>query len=96
MSEQVRQILDTRLATQWGVLTPIIWDDVDYIPEVGTQFIRCTLDGIASEILSMSCQREFYLLTIQVFTVAGKGSSFNLELADQLVEIFFRTPDSHI
>ncbi len=89
MSDRVRQILENQLSVEWGATTPIAWDDFEYKPIPGTDFIRCTLDGVDSETLAMKCQREHYLLSIQVFTEAGLGANNNMLLADTIMGIFF-------
>jgi len=87
-SNTVRQLLETRLNSEWGASTVIFWDDSNKVPKTGVPYIRCTLDGIDSENLSITCVRDFDLLTIQVFTPKGAGAGANLLLCDELVRIF--------
>lgn len=89
-SDAVRLILERRLATEWGSRTPIHWDDTNDKPVVGVAFIRCTLDGIDSEPISMNCDRDFDLFTIQVLTPKGLGSENSWELSDEVARIFRR------
>ena len=96
MSNTVRQILEDQLIAEWGATTPITWDDFNRNPAVGINFIRCTLDGIGASPLSLKCQREDYLLTIQVFTKAGEGPKTNMLLADELKRIYLGFSSGHL
>lgn len=87
-SEAVREIVETRLNDQWAAATPIAWDNVDYKPQPGVSFIRCIIEGTFSEIMSMTCQREYYQLEVQILTPSGEGTKKNMELADQVNAIF--------
>lgn len=87
-SDAVREIIETRLADEWGATTPIDWDNVDYKPSNGNSFIRCIIEGTFSEIVSIGCQREFYQLEIQVLTPQGDGTKQNMVFADQLMAMF--------
>ncbi len=96
MSDKVRQILENRLNSEWASRTPISWDDFKYNPIVGVEFIRCTLDGIFADTLSLRCQREQYLFTIQVFSPYGDGASGNMVLTDQLTDIFLGFSEEYL
>ena len=87
-NNSVRQILEARLNTEWAGRTPIYWDDINDRPQVGVPFIRCTLDGIDSENISIGCQRDYDLFVIQVFTPKGAGTESNFLLCDALTTMF--------
>ena len=89
MSDQiVSGILENRLNDEWGSLTPIAWENVEYTPSRGVAFIRPILDGIDAINLSVHCQRYFYLFTIQVFTPASESTQNNLMYVDAIKNIF--------
>lgn len=87
-SNKARRILESRLADKWGNTTPIYWDDINDKPVPGQAFIRCTLDAVDSETISIKCQRNYDTFSIQVFTPKGSGSEDNFALCDSLVQIF--------
>ncbi len=89
MSNEVRQILEDQLILAWGTTTPITWDDDPRVPRLGVDFIRCTLDGLDAQNISIKCQRENYLFTVQVFTKADKGSESNMALVDLIKKTYF-------
>lgn len=93
-SDAVRQILEERLATEWGVRTPIAWDNTDYTPEEGTPFIKCMIEGTTSEPKTGKCQREFYQMEIQILTPKGSGTGENMTMGDDLVAMFFGFAES--
>ena len=88
MSNEVSQILEDRLIAEWNARTPITWDETGRKPTVGVDFIRCTLDEIDAETISIGCTREYHLFTIQVFTKADKGRSDSMTLTAELKRIF--------
>lgn len=95
-ADAVRQILEQHLSDIWGVVTPIAKDNVDYTPVIGTPFIRTTLDGIYSDILSFRCQREYYQFTVQVLVPANTGSSDCFEKADLIAAGFINYVNGYL
>lgn len=87
-NETVSTILETRLKTEWGVTTPIWFDNVDYKPEEGTAYIKPSLEGTISENKGPSCTRKHYMFRIAVITPQGEGDSPNSILCDTLETIF--------
>lgn len=92
--DTVRQILEGRLATEWGMTTPIGWDDSDFVPEEGVPHIKPMIEGTDAEPKTQKCQREFYQMKIEVLTPKGSGTGPNMALGDALVAIFFGYAES--
>lgn len=92
----VRKILEEKLETDWASRTPIYWDSTNDKPIPGAAFIRATLTGVDSETISMSCQRDFDLFVIQVFTPKGLGADSNFALCDALVAMYRGYSDGNL
>ncbi len=88
-TEAVRAILEARLQTEWGVTTPIVWDNVNYTPKLGTPYIDCQLEGVFSVIKSAKCQRKHYLFTIDVYTPSNTTAKTAMEHTDTLETMFY-------
>lgn len=89
MSEEyVRRVIEERIQSIWGSTTPIAWDDSEFKPSAGVAFIRPFFESISSENIAIKCERNYYLLTIEVNTPKGIGSSQNLQYADTLKNAF--------
>ena len=87
--EHVRKAIEERLATIWGSTTPIAWDDdSQFTPKKGEDFIRPSFECIGSSNIAIKCERNNYLLTIEVNTVKGKGSGTNLRHSDTIKDGF--------
>jgi len=88
-TEAVRAILEARLQTEWSTTTPIVWDNVNYTPVIGTPYIDCHLEGVFSVIKSSSCQREHYLFTIDVYTPGNITAKTAMVYTDTLEAMFY-------
>lgn len=89
MSEEaVRSLLETELATVWGVRTPIAWDNVQAVIDQGIAHIEPTLDCILSETISKACQRDTYLFTIVVRVPVDTGTAEVIGHTDLLKDTF--------
>lgn len=88
-SEAVRAIIEAKLTIGWAATTPITWDNVDRIPTPGTDFIACLMSCVNTETKGLTCQRESYIVTIEVYTPHGEGTTGNMVLADTLTAMFF-------
>lgn len=92
--EQTTRLLEKRLKDNWA-LTPIAFDNVEYVPKRGEAFIRATITQTLSELTSIPTDgygsgnyREYGLLTLQVFTPKNEGSRPNAVLADGLAALY--------
>lgn len=86
--QEVNAILQQHLETEWASRTDIAWDNVEYVPTNGVEFIRPTLHGVFSERKGMKCLREYYTFAIQVFTAHDSATKNNFDRVDELLEIF--------
>ncbi len=84
----VNDILQRRLKDKWADQTPIVYDNMNYKPVRGKAFIRCVLDAVESQQMSMLCTRTEYLFTVQVFTPSDEGVDNNLTLSDDVIAAF--------
>lgn len=89
---KVHQLVEERLAAEW-LSTPIVWDNKEYIPKRGEEFIRIVLTQTLSTLTTAAeygkgNYRENGLITIQVFTQKNKGARGNVVMADELASIF--------
>ena len=93
MFETVTQTLERRLQNNWA-LTPIAFDNVEYVPRRGEAFVRGTITQTLSEMTTIPANnsegnyREYGLLTIQVFTPKNEGSRPNAVLADGVAALY--------
>ena len=91
--EKVHQLVEERLETEWAARTPIAWDNKEYIPQRGTDFLRIVLTQTLSQLTTAAeygkgNYREYGLITIQVFTQKNKGARGNVGLSDAVADIF--------
>lgn len=93
MYETITQALEKRLQDNWA-LSPIAFDNVEYVPRRGEAFIRATITQTSAEATTIPANnqegnyREFGLLTIQVFTPQNEGSRPNAVLADGVAALY--------
>lgn len=88
-NEAVRGIVESKLEADWASLTPIVWDNQDYSPLIGVSFIRTKIEGVFSEPRSPGCQREHYLMTVEVYTPSNTGAAANMAMADIISAMFY-------
>jgi hypothetical protein len=91
--EKVYQLVEERLEAEWAGQTPIAWDNMEYIPKRGEDFIRLAITQTLSELTTAAeygsgNYREHGLITVQVFTQKNKGARDNIKLSDQVANIF--------
>lgn len=97
MSEDtVRQIIESKLSSFWGVTTPISYDNVNYKPSRGVSFINCEIEGTGSNIKSFACTRDNYRLTIEVNTPIGDGTKSNNDFCVLLRDEFLFYQSGHL
>lgn len=83
----VRGIVETKLATLIGTYK-VFWDNMHFKEVPGTPFIACTIDCVYSNLIAIRCQREVYLIEIQILTPFGEGTLRNLQIADSIKDGF--------
>ena len=91
--QKVHELVGERLEAEWASRTPIVWDNMEFIPTRGTDFIRIVLTQTLSTLTTTAeygkgNYREFGLITVQVLTQKNKGAGENLELSDAIANIF--------
>lgn len=96
MSDPVATILEGRLETIWGSRTIIEYDNVSIKHGDGESFIRPMLSNVSSEAKSLSCQRESYLFTVQIFTERGEGTDENSGHAILIKNSFFNYVEGNL
>lgn len=88
MFSDANSIIERRLDANWTA-TPIQYDNVRYIPAIGTAFIRMQIEWATANVVSIGgrIKAEGYVL-LSIFTPAGEGTSVPLGYADTLASLF--------
>lgn len=98
----MNQLVETRLASQWGVTTPIRYENVEFTPPDGSAWIAVSLKESDSQKITLGSgaqvRRTVGTLFIEIFTPVGIGSLQSRTYADSLKEIFkdYRASGLHI
>lgn len=88
MSEEiVRNIIETRLQDNW-VLTDIDWDNIKYVPKIGTAFITPMIDESDAEVKGLGCIKRTYTLLIEVRAPRNKGTAVVNSYIEALKTLF--------
>lgn len=84
----------TRLAANWST-TPIVYDNIDYIPDVATPFIYCginiadeSLKNLASPGYNGAMYRKYGYIDINILTPSNQGVGVGIGYADTISSIF--------
>lgn len=84
---EINNSFSQRMAT-WTE-TPIAWDNMDYIPTKGQEWIRCTLLPSTSENNELGVSKIHYgIFWIQIFIPKLTGTGRAYELANMLDALF--------
>lgn len=84
---EINNSFSQRMAT-WTE-TPIAWDNTDYIPTKGQEWIRCTLLPSTSENNELGTSKIHYgIFWIQIFVSKLTGTGRAYELANLLDALF--------
>lgn len=91
--QAAEELITEYFTAQWAKQTPIAWDDVQYTPEQGKEFVRLTCrynEGGQRTLGSIGSRQFGYdgVLMIQVATPEGKSGQRNRELVRQALTIF--------
>lgn len=79
------------LNNQWNNETPIAWDNVEFSPTTGSEYISVFVDPADENPVSVGSQNLYRIigeLVIPVYTEQGIGTARNDELADKVSNIF--------
>lgn len=92
MFELASQLIEKRLQDNWTD-TPIAFDNVEYVPVVGSPFVRLTISQTTSVLKTFATYgegmyQEFGLIIVQVFTPRNDGTHPNNVLADKIADLF--------
>ena len=90
MYQDIRAAIEARLQTNWTT-TPISWDNVPYDPNPAQAFIRCMIDEVDSQQVSMAttpCHRVTGLIHVMVLVPTNTGTNTARGYADSLAAIF--------
>lgn len=95
MTDYVTQhnAIRTRFTQQWGTETAVQWPNVKFIPPNNTSWVRFQISDSGAFNASMgdpgnNLKRYTGLVTVQIFTLLGKGDSESLRLADLATAIY--------
>ena len=85
--QDIRIALDARLATLSG-LPPVAWPNAQYVPTIGTLFIRPTL--LAAETVggTLESDRHTGIYRVDVFSPVGVGDGTAIALLDSIGDHF--------
>jgi len=88
MFDDANSIIETRLNDNWTT-TSIQFDNVRFVPVVGTAFIRLQVEWAASNVISIGgrIKSEGYVL-ISIFVPYGSGNSTIMGYADTIAGLF--------
>lgn len=98
----MNQLVETRLTSQWGVTTPIRYENVEFTPPDGSAWISVSLKESDSQKITLGSgaqvRRTVGTLFIEIFTPVGIGSLQSRTYADSLKEIFkdYRVSGLHV
>lgn len=84
-------LLESRFNTQWGVTTPIAWDNVDYTPVSGTSYVTFRIMPNYGNQVSLGKHpliRSIGLIEINVMTPVNNGRRPGATLADSVLAVF--------
>lgn len=94
--QKVNASIENYLQVAWAGRTEIAWENVSYVPTRGVPYIKTSLFGNGSTNISRTCVRQFYVLTIQVFTPAEEGTEENYTYAQELERLFLSMIEAHL
>lgn len=89
--KQARAALSTHFATNWGTITPIIWDRTLPATPV-TAFVRFSVQHTDSKLQSWGNQqdqdwRHYGIASVQIFVRPGSGSAQSDDLSQYVRDI---------
>lgn len=93
--ESDRAIIEQLLASNWAT-TDIAWDNVQYVPVIGTSYITAKIASGEDQFSTVQSYKQIGLLVIQIFVPENVGSATARGYADTLAGFFRRVSQSGI
>lgn len=98
----LNQLVESRLASQWGATTPIKYENVDFLPPVGSSWISVAVKESDSQKITLGSgaqyRRTIGTIFVEVFTPVGSGSGAARTYSDQVKTAFrdYRVSGLHV
>lgn len=98
----LNQLVESRLASQWGVTTPIRYENVEFVPPEGASWISVAVKESDSRKITLGSgaqvRRTIGTIFVEIFTPVGGGSGVARGYADQIKTIFrdYRVSGLHV
>jgi hypothetical protein len=88
--QDIRQAIESRFSTNWTA-TDISWDNIPYIPDANTAFVRFMInevDSFQASIATVPCHRIIGIIHILIMVPVGTGTDIARGYADIAAGIF--------
>jgi hypothetical protein len=85
------QLIEERFNTIWGVTTPIAWENVEYTPVSGQQFVTFRILNTYSDFASLGVHpltRTLGMVEINIYTPVDQGTRPNTTLVDIALSVY--------
>ena len=98
----LNQLVESRLASQWGVTTPIRYENVEFVPPEGASWISVAVKESDSRKITLGSgaqvRRTIGTTFVEIFTPVGGGSGVARGYADTIKAIFrdYRVSGLHV
>lgn len=98
----LNQLVESRLASQWGVTTPIRYENVEFTPPEGSSWIAVAVKESDSRKITLGSgaqvRRTIGTIFVEIFTPVGGGSGVARGYADTIKAIFrdYRVSGLHV
>lgn len=98
----LNQLVESRLASQWGVTTPIRYENVEFVPPEGASWISVAVKESDSRKITLGSgaqvRRTIGTIFVEIFTPVGGGSGVARGYADTIKAIFrdYRVSGLHV
>lgn len=98
----LNQLVESRLASQWGVTTPIKYENVEFTQPIGGSWISVVVKESDSQKITLGSgaqvERTIGTIFVEIFTPVGAGSSIARGYVDTLKAIFrdYRVSGLHV
>lgn len=86
-----RIAIESRFSTQWGVTTPIAWDNSQYKPDSGTPFVALSILNTSEQPVSIGSTvktRNGGFININIFVPENTGTAVIEGLCDSAAAVF--------
>lgn len=98
----LNQLVESRLASQWGVTTPIRYENVEFTQPSGGSWISVSVKESDSQKITLGSGTQYHrtigTIFVEIFTPVGVGAVVARGYADILKNIFkdYRSSGLHI